>query len=562
MKKAYKLLLTLFGLVLIVGLTACGNNEEPPVETAPPIIGEETPPVDLEGVDIADLLAEFGLPAPRFTPDSNTPSWQTDQDMVEITWYVNFGWWAPSTLGDDFVTQVAYEDLGVIINFISGSDDNLRAMLATGDLPDIVTVWEGMDITRQAYEWAFPLNVLSQIYDPYFMANVVPPMVANWHTLPDGHFYGMPNDAWYVEAIEAGIAWPNAGFMVRQDIFEAIGSPDMTTPEGFLQALRDARDYMPTADHGVPLIGIGGEAIDIISGGLGSFGGSLQDSLAIPFVDAAGNWYDRDANPEYLEWLLVLRQALEEGLMSSDQFSDDDAFVQERLSLGTYFAYISSNVFGVGAALMNNDARGTNQTYIPVSGPRNSNGDRHTFPAGGLNGWTQTFVTRGTVDPQTAMQVVTYFASDHGNLLFAFGVEGETFEWVDGLAVMNEDVAPVYGEYGLGRYWMLRNLAFTNRIGNRPNIALQEILAYSQQFNQARLEMQNIDPTDGGQLQRNIGYMNNARALAVVAVIQSSSDAEGTAIWQEFLDSREDFQLSQIVEFRNASIAANRARLN
>ena len=562
-----KILLGLLAVGFMFIVVACGGGDDTPPTTDDTNgndggTTEETPNEELDG-DIEALLAEWRLPAPRFTPDVNTPSWQLDRDhMVEITWYVNYGWWAPSTLGDDFVTSVAREDLGVVINFISGDDENLQAMMAAGDLPDIITMWEGMSLTDQAYEWALPLDVLSAVYDPYFMANIVPPLVASWHALPDGHFYGMPNDAWYREAIEDGTAWPNAGFMVREDIYNAISPIDMTTPEGFLDALRAARDYMPYADHGVPLIPLGGEAIDMVTGGMGSFGGALQDFLAIPFIDSNGNWYDRDANPEYLEWLLVLRQALEEGLMSNDQFSDDDAFIQERLSMGSYFAYISANTFGVGSALMNNNERGTDQRYIPITGPRNQAGDPHTFPAGGLNGWTTTFVTQASVDPQTAMQVITYFASDHGNLLFAFGVEGETFEWVDGLAVMNEDVAPVYGEYGLGRYWMLRNLAYTNRIGNLPNIAIQDIVAFSQGFNQARLEMQNIDPADGGALQRDLGYMNNARAQAMVAVLQAPDEAAATAIWQDFLDNRGDFSLDELIEYRNQNIQSNRERLN
>ena len=560
-----KILLGLMMMAMVLVVVACGNDDNNQANDPAPTQGQDAADSgagEISG-DVQALISEFRLPEPRFTPDENTPSWQTDQGhMAEITWYVNYGWWAPGTLGDTFVTSVAREDLGVVINFISGDDTNLQAMMAAGDLPDIITMWEGMSLTNQAYEWALPLNVLSAVYDPYFMANVVPPLVASWHTLPNGHFYGMPNDAWYREAIEAGVAWPNAGFMVREDIFNAIGQPDMTTPEGFLNALRAARDYMPYADHGVPLVGLGGEVIDMVSGGLGSFGGALQDFLAIPFVDATGNWYDRDANPEYLEWLLVLRQALEEGLISGDQFSVDDAFIQENLSLGTYFAYISANTFGVGSALMNNEARGTNQRYIPITGPRNRAGDDHTFPAGGLNGWTQTFITQASNDPQTAMQVVTYFASDHGNLLFAFGVEGETFEWVDGLAVLNEDVAPVYGEYGLGRYWMLRNLAYTNRIGNLPNIAIQEIVAFSQGFNQARLQMQSIEPTDGGSLQRDLGYMNTARAQALVAVIQAPDDATGTQIWQDFLNSRENFNLDALIQYRNERIQENLARLD
>lgn len=370
----------------------------------------------------------------------------------------------------------------------------------------------------------------------------------------------LPNDAWDRESIEDGTAWPNAGFMVREDIYNEIGPVNMTTPEGFLDALRAAAAYMPETDHGVPLVAFSGHALDMVAGGTGAFGETLQDFLAIPYVDELGNWYDRDADPEYLAWLLIFRQALEEGLMNNDQFSDDNSLIQERLSLGTYFAYMTPNTHDVGEALENNNNRETNQFYIPVSGPRNSTGADHTFPAGGLGGWTQTFVTRSGVDPQTAMQVITYFASDYGNMLTAFGVEGETFEWIDGLAVLFPEVESDEN-YGLGRYWMLRNLSYTNRVGNLPHPAIREIVAYSQQFNQARLEFSGIDPVDGGALQRDIESINTARTQAIVAVIQAPDDATGTQIWQDFLESRGDFAFEELIEFRNGRIQSNREKL-
>jgi len=554
-----KIMLALFTVAMVFVITACGDNNGNDVADAP----TTTAPAGGElSADVEALIAQWRLPEPRFTPDVNTPGWRTDTGMVEITWYVNFGWFTPRELGMHTVSQVIREDLGIVINFISGDSANLTAMMAAGDLPDIITMHAEDDLTFQAHEWAIPLDVLSAVYDPYFMANIVPPLVASWHTLPDGHFYGMPNDAWYREAIEAGVAWPNNGFMVREDIFLAIGEPDMSTPDGFLNALRDARDFMPYADHGVALVPFAGHALDIVGGGTGAFGPSLQDFLAIPFVDGSGNWYDRDANPEYLEWLLVFRQALEEGLMNNDQFSDDNSFIQERLSLGTYFAYITPNTFDVSTVLTNNNNRAPEQRYIPISGPRNRAGDDHTHPAGGLNGWVQTFVTQSATDPQTAMQVVTYFASDHANLLLAFGVEDEHFDWVDGLAVTRQEALDNNEIHGIGDYWMLRNLAFTNRVGNLPFPSIRDHVAFSQQFNQARLQMQGIDPNDGGTLQRNLGYMNSARTQAIVAVIQASSDAEGTQIWEEFLQNRENFMFNELIEFRNQRISENNERLD
>ena len=566
-----KLFLALFAVAFAFVLVGCGNDDAPTTgtnETQPPAGnetagGNETTDAGSGlSAEVEALMSQWRLPAPRFTPDVNTPSWQLDREhFVEITWYVNESWFSPRQLGDTTTTQVVREDLGIIINWISGDDTTLNAMMAAGDLPDIVTMHNEAALTFQADEWAIPLDVLSAVYDPYFMANVVPPIIASWHSIHDGHFYGMPNDAWSREAIEDGTAWPRTGLMVREDIFDAIGRPDMTTPDGFLQALRDARDYMPYADHGVPMVPFAGQALDIVAGGNGAFWEALQDFLAIPFVDENGDWYDREAHEEYLEWLLVFRQALEEGLMNNDQFSDPHAMVQERLSLGTFFAYMTPSVFDVGSSLELNNSRGTNQYYIPVSGPRNRAGDDHRHHAGGLNGWTQTFVTQQTIDPQTAMQVITYFSSDHGNEILFFGVEGEHFDRIDGLNVVRPEIWENNEEHGVGHLWLLRNLNFLNRNGNLPGISINDHVAFSQQFNEARLEMQGIYPNDGGTLQRNLGYMNTARTQAIVNVIQAPDDATATQIWADFLESRNEFMFQELTDFRNERIRENRGRI-
>ena len=48
----------------------------------------------------------------------------------------------------------------------------------------------------------------------------------------------------------------NQTFLVRKDMYEAIGKPDMRTPEGFLKALKMAKEKYPSV-NGQPLIPLG-----------------------------------------------------------------------------------------------------------------------------------------------------------------------------------------------------------------------------------------------------------------------------------------------------------------
>jgi len=558
-----------FVAVFALALVGCGDDTDDGGTTDDNGYenGEE---VALDG-DIEALLAEFDLPAPRFTPDPNTPSWQTDYDhFVELTWYVNMIWWPAHSMGDSWVTQVMMDDLNVHIEFISGNMDNLNTMIMAGEMPDIITMesW-AFDLVNHAYEFALPLDVLSTVYDPYFLEHVLHPQKQSWFTMDNGHIYGIPNEAMTSDLINAGYAFPGAGFLVRQDIYEAIGSPDMSTPEGFLDALRAAVAYMPTDNAGRPLVGFSGDFMDILANNNGSFGWNLQDFLAIPVQNADGTWYDRDVHPEYLEWLLVFRQAMYEGLMTPDQFSDDNETINDRFASGNYFAYMTPNTNDVASRLniiANSDH--PEQMMIPIYGPRNQAGDDHTLPAGGINGWTHTFISQQTTDPQAAMQVITYLSSEHGQIIQQFGIEGETYEYIDGVPTLLPDIQEYLTtdccgfryEWGIMTFWMLRNSGFINSLGVLPTGPHGEVAIFYSQFNEARLEFINLDPTDG-QLQRDNENLDLARSQAIVEVLTADSDAEGTQIWEDFLASRADFDFEAITAYRNERLNENRARL-
>ena len=76
---------------------------------------------------------------------------------------------------------------------------------------------------------------------------------------------------------------------MRKDIYEAIGSPDMTTPEGFSAAVKKAVEMFPEVD-GKPLIPIGAHVFT--NQGNVSFDNYLMDFLAVPW-EKDGKLYDR-----------------------------------------------------------------------------------------------------------------------------------------------------------------------------------------------------------------------------------------------------------------------------
>lgn len=509
------------------------------------------------------------LPEARFEVDPTVPSWQKDTETpASLKWYVNFDWYAQPGWGVDTVTKKIKEDMNIDVEFISGNDENLNTMLAGGDLPDLMTFDKNLSVAAEADKFALPLNILAETYDPYFLAEAAKQETLQWYTKEDGNIYGYPSFSATALDYEEGNIFGDQVFIVRQDIYEAIGSPDMTTPEGFLQALRDAKAHMPQSDDGAELVAFGSTAVDIANGGDGAWGGILQDFLNLaPTVD--GQMNDRDSSEEYITWLEVLRQAYSEGFITDDQFSDNDNTMKEKLGQGRYFAYLHTNTKGLNEFMSDNNARNPEQTYIAVDGPKNSNGDTSTFSGGNIGGWTNTFITTSTEEPQKAMELLTYLASEYGTMVATFGVEGETYNLVDGQveyseeteALRNSDIARFDKEIGLGSYWFVLDDNYAIEMGQKPATSIRQMVEWAADKVAPRFETEDVNPTTGSE-GRSLTQLNIARVQALAAYIQAPSAEEGRQIWDDFLASRENFGYSQILDYQNSKIAENIQKLS
>ncbi|MGL5356926.1 MAG: hypothetical protein ACRDAQ_10390, partial [Cetobacterium sp.] len=160
------------------------------------------------------------------------------KNPIEIDWYVNQSWYIHKW-GESEVTKQMQEDTGIKINFSSGDDQKLNALVASNSLPDIVTIDSRHDLTKspRIQKLALPLNVLAEKYDPYFF-KVANKELMKWNEQLDGNTYVYQNYAVSKSDYLENDLGSTEVFLVRKDIYEAIGSPDMSTIEGFVNALK------------------------------------------------------------------------------------------------------------------------------------------------------------------------------------------------------------------------------------------------------------------------------------------------------------------------------------
>src|SRR5574344_2922219 len=254
----------------------------------------------------------FGKSKAKNSTKSGTASkagWTLNADKpIKFDWYINFSWFARHW-GDSEVSKYLTQKTGVDVNFIvpAGNEaEKLNAMIAGDALPDLITLgwWEGQIPLMIDSGLVEPLDQLAKDYDPYFF-KVANPDKVGWYTQADGHIYGYPNASYTPSDYQkyAGKLTSNETFLVRKDMYEALGSPDMSTPEGFLAALEAAKAKFPTIND-QPLIPFGTNEFG--DTGCSQLQGYLMHFLAIS-PEQDGKYVNADLgltdNPEYVRWL-------------------------------------------------------------------------------------------------------------------------------------------------------------------------------------------------------------------------------------------------------------------
>lgn len=395
------------------------------------------------------------------------------EETVDFTWYINFNWFNTSW-GDNIVSKAITNKTNCNIQFVTPTGDaseKLDSMIASDTLPDLVTLgWWEPEISEMINKGkVYALDELADKYDMYFY-DVVNEQVVNWYTSEDGHIYQYPNSACSPSDYEEyDNLSSNQTFLVRKDIYEAIGSPDMTTPEGFINAVKKAAEMFPVID-GYDLIPVGStEFTDI---GCDSFDNYLMNFLAVPYVDEDGNAIDRLKNKDYIEWLKAFRTLSEIGLLKDEIFIDSRTQMLEKVGKGRYFCmiYQYTDMEEQQKALY---SRNPDSAYIAVDGPKNLNGDDYTLPGTSINGWTVTLVSKNCKNPEKAIKLLSYLISEEGQIMTWFGVEGQTFDYnQEGKPELKAHVKDwlikdrnVFDEnYGADScYWMLQNEAMASK---------------------------------------------------------------------------------------------------
>lgn len=490
------------------------------------------------------------------------------EDEITLDWYVNYSWFT-TAWGDNAVSQKITEETGINIRFMTpagNESDKFNALIASDSLPDIITLgwWETQLDEMIEKDMVYALNELAEQYDPCFFEEA-DPIVCDWYTKEDGNLYCYPNSTYTPEDYEM---YDNIGsnqtFLVRKDIYEAIGSPDMTTLEGFSDAVRKAAEAFPDVD-GEPLIPIGAHIFD--QTGCVSFDQYLQNFLAVPY-EKDGEFYDRYTDPDYIEWLKMFRQLGEEGYLKDDIFIDQRTQMEEKIAQGRYFCmiYQRTDMADQEKTLYANTPE---RIYIAVDGPRNANGDDHMLPGSGLNGWTVTLISKNCERPDRAIELFSYLMSEHGQMMTYLGVEGVTYDLVDGSPVLKKEVQELldrdrlkydqlYG--GDNAYWMFQNNVMQKQWESEEEGPLKQMEEWTYPFTHylAQYEIKMDSNTEAGYAYSQI---QSLWSETLPKLLLASTEEAFDQILEEFVQERDRLGYEKVVEESTRQIMETREKL-
>lgn len=503
-------------------------------------------------------------------PNPDEPGWKSDNAPITFDWYMNFSWFNKKW-GGDATAEYVTKKTGVSINFIvpaGNENEKLNTMIASGKLPDFITLGWSEEAVKKMIEGklVLPLNELADQYDPYFF-KVADPAKLGWYTQPDGNIYGYPNASSSPEDYKkyGSNFTSNQTFEVRKDMYEAIGSPDMSTPEGFLNALTLAKEKFPEV-NGQPLIPLG--LHEFSETGNYSLEGYLQNFLAIP-QQKDGKLYDRRLDPEYISWLKTFRKANEMGLLSKDIFIDKRPQMEEKIAQGRYFAmlYQRSDFDAQNMSLYQKDP---NSAYMAINGPANSKKEPPTLSGPGISGWTLTLISKDVKDKKRAIEFLTYLISEEGNKDLFLGEKGVTYDNIDGkdqflpdvVKLLNTDRTAFDQKYGASyTYWMLMDTNM-NLQWAPPGVDPQKQMAdWTKGKSISMSEFDNLDPPSTSE--EGIAGSKNARnwGKLLPKLLLAKSDAEFDEMWNNYIEDRNKNKQDKIDAYRQKAYEENVKKL-
>lgn len=238
---------------------------------------------------------------------------------------------------------------------------------------------------------------------------------------------------------------------------------------------------------------------------------------------------------------------------------DSNDQVKEKTNNGQYFCMLReyTDVQEANGILASSDD--PDSIYIAVDGPMNSAKDDPLIFPGSMDGWMTTFISKDCENPERAIAFLTYLCSEEGQMDMFMGVEGETYDMVDGKPVLKEELQELYSsnfdsfsnDYGLyDTYWMLRNKPLVDqwRMENPDYITQMSDWANAHADLDGGI-YNNLEPTGDNDAGIAATSISQKWEEVLPQLITAESDEKFDQIMADYVQWRENNGYAQVVEY-------------
>lgn len=407
------LALLLAGSMLMASFAGCGKAEEAPVDA-----------------EATEEAAETGESA-------------EEEDLYVIDILVDSAT-VDSTL-DTTVGKYIAEEFGIAFNYVNYSGDiqeKQALMLASGDYNE-VQYMQYQTIVQQYMDAGVLINL-----DDY--KDILPDFykrfedeITYWRAgSPDGGLYKWEGST----PRDTSSLIPHFDVMVRSDVLEYYGWPELVTASDWKEFLINAAKDFPTTFDGQATIGMTAPLAE-------SWG--MQGVIPIGYEKgetyfAAGNDYytynnkteqfeDYLLNPEVKESFQFFNDLYNAGVLDEECFTDTSDITLQKMSNGSAIAVWYISWLNGTANTTLTEAGHPEMSYIEMPFQLDSQeGQKYSAPAVYSYPFMSFGITDKCKDPERVLKFINWCCTEEGQLLLQSGIEGVHYTVEDGKRVPTE----------------------------------------------------------------------------------------------------------------------------
>lgn len=454
----------------------------------------------------------------------------------------------------------------------SNRNDKYPLMLASGDLPDMIVLFQYTDILNNYInaKALLPLNDLIDQYAPNIQKYYGPYLK---HAVSEDRMN-------YFIPVECGkLSDPSSGIIFRQDLLEeivgqrAIDGDSFTTDE-FKTILKTFRDSHPDM-KGVPSLPL---AVEPGTPGL-SFSDSLEGFWGMKTYYEEGDklsykWRD----PKYIDMLLYANGLVREGYVDVDWPTILYDAWTAKMAQGNVFSSLGAwwDVEAANSVLQEEFGKGTKAQYYmyQLTAPGITK-DQVTTDPRIMQGGVAPALTKVNKNPERSIKFLDFLGSPEGHKLVFWGIEGITWDMKDGKMTPRQDVIdeymadwkPAATKYGVRTWafmWHLdmqiddQGTPLDMLFAGSPTVANEFAWKTSAQTKWDCSFYMGLQPSATQPELINYQKVNDITTKAIPMIINAASADEARTLYAQMVKDCDDAGAAQVEAVVNANAAARR----